>query len=50
MIGYGQNKGIVPITCSELFKTIEGNTDGTKYEVKFSMLEIYNEQVEIYYG
>ncbi|CBY07661.1 unnamed protein product [Oikopleura dioica] len=45
MIGYGSNKGIVPITCDELFKKITGNTDDTKFEVKFSMLEIYNEQV-----
>ena len=45
MIGYGSNKGIVPITCDELFKKISGNTDDTKFEVKFSMLEIYNEQV-----
>jgi len=45
MIGYGSNKGIVPITCDELFKKIDGSTDDTKFEVKFSMLEIYNEQV-----
>lgn len=45
MIGYGKNKGIVPITCDELFKKMDGEGDGTKYEVWFSMLEIYNEQV-----
>ncbi|XP_041375232.1 LOW QUALITY PROTEIN: kinesin-like protein KIF28P [Gigantopelta aegis] len=46
MVGYGPNKGIVPITCDELFKTIESNTDPNKrFEVTFSMLEIYNEQV-----
>eukprot|EP00118_Oscarella_pearsei_P011068 m.71435 g.71435 ORF g.71435 m.71435 type:complete len:1006 (+) comp35741_c0_seq3:25-3042(+) len=47
MIGYGPNRGIVPITCDELFKGIEvgrGNSN-VKYEVTFSMLEIYNEQV-----
>lgn len=39
-------RGIVPITCDELFKTMEANVDGNKrYEVLFSMLEIYNEQV-----
>ena len=44
MIGYGANKGIVPIFCEELFKGIsEGQSQGTSYEVKFSMLEIYNE-------
>lgn len=45
MVGYGPNKGIVPITCDELFKMIEASTSGTKYQVTFSMLEIYNEQV-----
>ncbi|XP_052768758.1 kinesin-like protein KIF28P isoform X2 [Mya arenaria] len=46
MIGYGANKGIVPITCEELFKAIEANTDKKKQlRVFFSMLEIYNEQV-----
>ncbi|KAH9515666.1 Kinesin-like protein kif28p [Bulinus truncatus] len=46
MVGYGPNKGIVPITCEELFKTITGNKDKNKrYEITFSMLEIYNEQV-----
>lgn len=45
MVGYGPNRGIVPITCDELFKIIENSTIGTKYQVTFSMLEIYNEQV-----
>ncbi|XP_062501904.1 kinesin-like protein KIF28 isoform X2 [Corticium candelabrum] len=47
MVGYGANKGIVPMTCDELFKTIEANkpTSSTKNAVTFSMLEIYNEQV-----
>merc|ERR1712235_5874 len=45
MVGYGINKGIVPITCDNLFQHIEGTDDGTKFEVKFSMLEIYSEQV-----
>ncbi|XP_045187417.2 kinesin-like protein KIF28 isoform X2 [Mercenaria mercenaria] len=46
MIGYGPNKGIVPITCEELFKVIGTNEDGKKQlRVFFSMLEIYNEQV-----
>jgi kinesin family protein 1 len=44
MVGYGPNKGIVPITCDVLFKTIEASDGKTKYEVTFSMLEIYNEQ------
>ena len=46
MIGYGPNKGIVPITCEELFKAVEQNTDTSRQlQVSFSMLEIYNEQV-----
>ncbi|XP_069112007.1 kinesin-like protein KIF28 isoform X3 [Argopecten irradians] len=46
MVGYGANRGIVPITCDELFKTMSTNTDTNKrFEVTFSMLEIYNEQV-----
>jgi hypothetical protein len=30
MIGYGPNKGIVPITCEELFKAVEQNTDTSR--------------------
>ena len=46
MVGYGVNKGIVPTTCDELFKTIEKNKGSSvRYQVSFSMLEIYNEQV-----
>lgn len=46
MVGYGVNKGIVPITCDELFQLIERNAGGpVKYQVTFQMLEIYNEQV-----
>uniref|UniRef100_A0A1I8HLB6 Kinesin-like protein n=1 Tax=Macrostomum lignano TaxID=282301 RepID=A0A1I8HLB6_9PLAT len=53
MVGYGSNRfihvaiGIVPITCDELFKTIAENSSNSaqRYEVTFSMLEIYNENV-----
>ncbi|XP_052232106.1 kinesin-like protein KIF28 isoform X2 [Dreissena polymorpha] len=46
VVGYGVNRGIIPITCDELFKTMSTNNDPNKrYEVLFSMLEIYNEQV-----
>ncbi|KAK2181347.1 hypothetical protein NP493_403g07034 [Ridgeia piscesae] len=46
MVGYGVNKGIVPVICDVLFQTIETNKDSEKrFEVTFSMLEIYNEQV-----
>ncbi|XP_063441868.1 kinesin-like protein KIF28 isoform X3 [Mytilus trossulus] len=46
MVGYGPNRGIVPITCDELFQTVENNSDtNRRFEITFSMLEIYNEQV-----
>lgn len=44
VIGYGPNKGIVPMFCEELFKGVEEKKGSdTNCEVKFSMLEIYNE-------
>lgn len=47
MIGYGANKGIVPIACEEIFKRIEASQNPNKqYEVLVSMLEIYNEKVQ----
>ncbi|CDW79443.1 kinesin motor domain containing protein [Stylonychia lemnae] len=47
MIGYGANKGIVPMACEEIFQRIQGNTDADKaYEVTVSMVEIYNEKVQ----
>ncbi|XP_052091437.1 kinesin-like protein KIF28 [Mytilus californianus] len=48
MVGYGVNKGIVPLYCENIFKQIEEKKAGgekTEYEVTFSMLEIYNEQI-----
>ena len=47
MVGYGANKGIVPISCDEIFKRIGQNQEKDKiYEVQVSMLEIYNEKVQ----
>lgn len=47
MVGYGANKGIVPISCDEIFRRIKDSTDPEKtYEVSVSMLEIYNEKVQ----
>ena len=47
MVGYGANKGIVPISCDEIFRRIKENTNAEQsYEVQFSMLEIYNEKVQ----
>jgi len=49
MVGYGANKGIVPIVVDELFKAVAikkvDAEEGEEYQVMFSMLEIYNEQV-----
>ncbi|XP_050405632.1 kinesin-like protein KIF28P isoform X1 [Patella vulgata] len=48
IVGYGVNKGVVPMFCEQVFKGIdEKKTAGekTEFEVMFSMLEIYNEQV-----
>jgi kinesin family member 13 len=47
MVGYGANKGIVPISCEEIFKRIKLTNDSSKsYEVLVSMLEIYNEKIQ----
>jgi len=47
MVGYGANKGIVPISCKEIFERIGQNKDPTlSFEVSFSMLEIYNEKIQ----
>eukprot|EP00163_Fabomonas_tropica_P030973 TRINITY_DN720_c0_g1_i4.p1 TRINITY_DN720_c0_g1~~TRINITY_DN720_c0_g1_i4.p1 ORF type:complete len:1166 (+),score=530.39 TRINITY_DN720_c0_g1_i4:51-3500(+) len=46
MVGYGANKGIVPMACDHLFRrVVEGQSDTQRYEVTFSMLEIYNEAI-----
>jgi kinesin family protein 13 len=37
----------VPITCDEIFKRIQLNSnDKISYEVQISMLEIYNERIQ----
>ena len=47
MIGYGANKGIVPIACEEIFKRVEASrSEHKQFEVQVSMLEIYNEKVQ----
>nr|PIL98797.1 putative Chromosome-associated kinesin KLP1 [Toxoplasma gondii COUG] len=46
MVGYGENKGIIPIACEEIFRRIAQNKDPAKsFEVSCSMLEVYNEHV-----
>jgi len=47
MIGYGVNRGIVPIISEQLFiKAKELTSDKLSVSVRFSMLEIYNEKVQ----
>eukprot|EP00039_Didymoeca_costata_P024122 m.9333 g.9333 ORF g.9333 m.9333 type:complete len:1041 (-) comp4048_c0_seq2:54-3176(-) len=43
VMGYGANKGIVPLLCDQLFNGIEEK--GIDCQVSLSMLEIYNECV-----
>ncbi|XP_039091730.1 kinesin-like protein KIF28P, partial [Hyaena hyaena] len=45
MVGFGANKGIIPNVCEELFQAIEKRERNQEYQVTFSMLEIYNEQI-----
>ncbi|XP_014675259.1 PREDICTED: kinesin-like protein KIF28P, partial [Priapulus caudatus] len=48
VVGYGINKGIVPMFSEELFHGIDEKKQAgskTQFEVKFSMLEIYSEKV-----
>jgi len=46
MIGKAPNTGIVPRVTEEMFERIKKTTSDTKrYEVTYSMLEIYNERV-----
>ena len=47
MIGYGANRGIVPIISEEIFKVAEERkSESLSFMIKFSMLEIYNEKVQ----
>ena len=48
VVGYAKNKGIVPRICEDLFSQIKAkkeNGDKTVFEIRFSMMEIYNEIV-----
>ena len=45
-MGYGEDKGIIPLTCCELFNRINNNKDlELTYQVQVSYIEIYNERV-----
>lgn len=46
MVGYGANRGIIPVSCEELFKRVSENSSATHiFRVTVTMLEIYNEQI-----
>ncbi|KAI8089150.1 uncharacterized protein BX664DRAFT_332300 [Halteromyces radiatus] len=46
MMGYGEDTGIIPRTCMELFNRINRNTDpNLTYGAEVSYIEIYNEKV-----
>ncbi|EJD00829.1 kinesin-like protein [Fomitiporia mediterranea MF3/22] len=48
MMGYGADKGIIPLTCSELFTRVDEKMaadPNTKFTVEVSYIEIYNEKV-----
>lgn len=48
MMGYGQDRGIIPLTCSALFDRIEEKLTtepNVTYTVEVSFMEIYNERV-----
>ncbi len=43
IVGYGNNKEIVPISCEEIFNGInENKTPNLHFEIEVIMLEIYN--------
>ena len=49
MVGYGVNRGIIPIVCEEMFKAVEKSNaekNGKRYQVSVTMLEIYNEAIK----
>jgi len=46
IVGYGTNKGVIPLTCAEMFRRIEEQTTPDRYfQVEASMMEIYNEKM-----
>eukprot|EP00401_Gymnodinium_catenatum_P024655 CAMPEP_0117604008 /NCGR_PEP_ID=MMETSP0784-20121206/78460_1 /TAXON_ID=39447 /ORGANISM="" /LENGTH=846 /DNA_ID=CAMNT_0005407015 /DNA_START=1 /DNA_END=2538 /DNA_ORIENTATION=+ len=47
MVGQGANKGIVPISCEEIFRRMDANEEkDLNFEVFISMVEIYKEAVQ----
>uniref|UniRef100_A0A8B9S5M1 Kinesin-like protein n=1 Tax=Apteryx owenii TaxID=8824 RepID=A0A8B9S5M1_APTOW len=41
MIGYGANRGIVPVVCEELFKAIQNQEKNKQYQVGLAQIVIY---------
>ncbi|KAF2075782.1 hypothetical protein CYY_002915 [Polysphondylium violaceum] len=47
MLGYGEEKGIIPLVCEEMFERIKNSpTQETVFKVEVSFMEIYNEKVK----
>lgn len=50
IVGYGENKGIIPRVCDEIFIRIKRREDDPsnkiQHEVKLAMLQVYNEKVQ----
>jgi kinesin family protein 1 len=50
IVGYGENKGVIPRACEEIFQRIaKRDADPSvniKHEVRLSMIQIYNERVQ----
>lgn len=44
-IGEEDLQGVIPRASKHIFQSIHADTSGTKYVVKCSFLEIYNEQI-----
>lgn len=48
MVGYAENKGLIPLTCSQLFEDVQSKMDADPnlhISVEVSYIEIYNEKV-----
>ena len=47
MVGYGNNKGIVLISCEEIFNRINENKESNlDFEIEVCILETHNEKVK----
>jgi hypothetical protein len=47
MTGYGTNRGVIPLACTEIFERIAANDDPElTYQVEAQVCEIYNEKVQ----